>query len=139
MWIAGISGKQIGEQIGKSRSSVLGMVWRRNHRRTDAVAKSARRYPRARPKSPPKPPKPKLTVMRKPDTPAKPVGSPLTPVSEHGNPTKRFCDLGAHECSWGLDDPGPGNMDRMRVCAGPTEPGQSFCGFHRRLMVGKAA
>lgn len=49
-------------------------------------------------------------------------------------PTSRpFTDLEAHQCRYGLNDPGVGYMDRMICCGAPTPVGEPFCTEHRAI------
>jgi hypothetical protein len=41
-------------------------------------------------------------------------------------------DLGADQCRWPLNDPGPGNMDRTLFCAAPTPDG-CYCAAHTAI------
>lgn len=42
-------------------------------------------------------------------------------------------------CKWPLDDPGPGEMDRVMVCCAPADEGATYCPAHLRLGINPSA
>ena len=63
---------------------------------------------------------------------------PAPTLVEVKNPPKILMEIGEHECKWGLDDPGPGRMDEMLMCAAPTAEGEAYCAGHQRASLNKA-
>lgn len=53
-------------------------------------------------------------------------------VPQEATPTI-LSELVYGQCKWGLDDPGPGEMDRALFCATPTGGPEPYCEAHRRV------
>jgi GcrA cell cycle regulator len=119
MWIAGQSGTQIGQALGRSRSAVLGRIFRLNVPKRDepVPVRLSRRCGGA----------PKASLVETAAIRTRKIAAASPPPLEFIG--RDFTQLGAGECRWIEGDPAAAHA----WCGAPAVPASSYCEAHRRL------
>lgn len=126
-WKAGASGKAIGDEIGKSRSAVMGKLHRmglRRHQQTtprSAIAQQAARATAASAHY--------KQRKRAPWSDVAEIKPEITPTAVG------IVDLERHHCRW----PVSGEGAAMRYCGGNAADGYPYCSRHCRMAYQRAA
>jgi GcrA cell cycle regulator len=115
LWAEGLSASAIAEQLGATRSGVLGKVMRLGltHRRSSEFK--------------PGPPRPKaiarrvVTQEKKPPAPPEPELEPQPPKPRR----LTLLQLREHHCRWPVED------NPFRFCGAYRSSGETYCAYHR--------
>jgi hypothetical protein len=122
MWRAGHSAAEIAGWVGKSRSAVLGVVFRAGANKRDLGPKRARFVPTITPRleraAPLRPPWARCWMDYAPIV--EPVSHEAVPAS-----AVMLLELGAGQCRWPF-----GSGRSMMFCGADVERGYSYCSMH---------
>lgn len=116
-WSEGQTATVIGQAIGRSRSAVLGKLWRLGLRRGRGYKNSL---------APPKRIKPPKPVVAK--RVSMPIAKAAPAIAEPPGLNKLLWELGETECHWPVNDGNP-----FRFCALEKAGNGPYCGFHTRV------
>jgi len=121
LWKSGASASKIGQELGRTRNSVMGYIHRLKLNMPDRILKKE-----------PKPIRPRTPKVAKPRMPSiknvKFVGPTYSSEPSH---RVSLLDLGAFMCKWVKDDRLLGHLPEY--CGLPVLDGKSWCGFHHGI------
>lgn len=132
LWMQGVSGSLIAEQIGKTRSAVMGKVNRLGlpMRKTETSVTPTRkpRAPRAKKPKVQRPPSPE-TLARLAVIAARQVTVPVADMAIPLEQRKTLLELTPSCCKWPVGDPA---QEGFFFCGGVAEMSGPYCPAHAR-------